>query len=126
MPYCANCGRRYEVGTRFCSNCGKPLNNRYETLGSEGEPKKRRLQERDKRCPYCNSMGKVDGPIGGDITETCPVCKGRRYNLIPEDWLKCSECSSTGEFTYGSGIAYTRKPCPECKGTGWAESGVGR
>lgn len=47
-------------------------------------------QERDKLCPYCNGKGNVDGPIDGSLTVTCSVCKGRRYNLIPEDWGKCT------------------------------------
>ena len=40
-------------------------------------------------------------PMRGEITNTCPVCRGRRYNLIPEDWLDCKECGGTGEFSYG-------------------------
>ena len=121
MPYCPKCGNYYYVDAHSCSTCGELLAGQAGKTGDAADEHKTvRKQEKDKRCPFCNSTGKVDGPIGGDITVTCPVCRGRRYNLIPEDWLKCSDCGATGEFTYGSGIAYTRKPCPECKGTGWS------
>jgi DnaJ-class molecular chaperone len=120
MPYCPKCGNQYYAGSQSCSTCGQPLAEQAEyTENRRIEPETVRHQERDKPCPYCHGTGKVDGPIGGEIMVTCPVCKGRRYNLIPEDWLKCSECGATGEFTYGAGMAYTRKPCHECKGTGW-------
>jgi hypothetical protein len=123
MPYCPKCGNHYYVGTSSCSTCGESLTEEAKKTGdSGGEHKTVRKQERDKRCPYCNSTGKVDGPIGGDIIVTCPVCRGKRYNLIPEDWIWCKECNGTGEFTFGSGTAAVRKPCPECKGTGWLES----
>jgi DnaJ-class molecular chaperone len=119
MPYCSSCGSHYYEGTLVCS-CGKTLVGQGKTTeASKGQSKKERKQERDKICPYCNGKGNVVGPFGGEITITCPVCRGRRYNLIPEDWLKCNECQASGEFTYGSGIASVRKPCPECKGTGW-------
>jgi DnaJ-class molecular chaperone len=76
-------------------------------------------QEKTRECPYCNSTGKVEGAISGPATVTCPVCNGRRYNMIPGDWLKCEECGGTGEFSFGSEEATFRKPCPECKGKGW-------
>jgi DNA-directed RNA polymerase subunit RPC12/RpoP len=123
MALCANCGEHYYDRAHFCSNCGKPIDGEHKKVEYSGaEPKSQHKQEKDKRCPYCNSTGKVDGPIGGDLTVTCPVCKGRRYNLIPEDWLKCSKCGSAGGFAYGAGSAYVRKLCPECKGAGWLES----
>jgi len=124
MPYCPKCGNFYYVGTRSCSTCGESLGEPADKTGaSGGEYRARRKQERDKRCPYCKATGKVEGPIGGEITITCPVCRGRRYNLIPEDWLWCRECLGAGEFIYGSQGATFRKPCPECNGTGWVKSG---
>jgi hypothetical protein len=117
MPYCPKCGNHYYVGTHSCSACGQLLVEQPNRTG--GETKK---SKRDKLCPYCNATGRVDGRMGGPSTIPCPVCNGRRYNFISEDWLKCSECGGTGQFTFGAGIAYTRKPCPDCKGTGWAES----
>jgi hypothetical protein len=123
MPYCPKCGNYYDVGTRSCSTCGQLFAEQIERTGNiGGEPETVRKQERDRRCPYCNARGSLEGPINGPPTVTCPVCKGRRYNLIPEDWLKCSKCGSTGGFAYGAGIAYVRKLCPECKGAGWLES----
>lgn len=123
MPYCPKCGNFYYIGTRSCSTCGELLAGPAEKTGiTGGEYRTARKQERDKRCPYCNSTGKIDGPIGGEITVTCPVCRGRRYNLIPEDWLWCRECLGTGEFTYGNSKATFRKPCPECNGTGWIKN----
>jgi DnaJ-class molecular chaperone len=121
MLYCQRCGKRYDVDARYCSNCGNPLIDRKETVrDSQIETSRTRKRERENRCPYCNATGSVEGPMSGPETVTCPVCNGRRYNSIPEDWLKCRECGSTGEFTYGSGNAISRKPCPECKGKGWA------
>lgn len=121
MPYCSNCGNYYYEGTLTCS-CGKSLKapkTNCRDVGGESKPV--RKQERDKLCPYCNGKGNVDGPIDGSLTVTCSVCKGRRYNLIPEDWGKCTECNGIGEFTYGVGIGKVRKPCPNCQGTGWKE-----
>jgi hypothetical protein len=119
MPYCPKCRSHYYIGSRYCSNCGELLVGQAEkTSGTGGEYKSARIQERDKRCPYCNCSGNVDGPIGRDVTVTCPVCKGRRYNLIPEDWLLCRTCKGTGEYTYST----ERKPCLNCKGTGWVPS----
>jgi DnaJ-class molecular chaperone len=74
-------------------------------------------QERTRPCVYCHSSGKIEGEVA---PEPCPVCKGRRYNQIPGDWLKCAECGGTGEFTFGAVKANFRKPCPECEGRGWA------
>jgi DnaJ-class molecular chaperone len=77
-----------------------------------------------KRCPYCYGIGRVDGPAGSEIIVTCPSCKGRRYNFIPDDFQICTECEGTGEFIYSSEIAYVRKTCPECKGTGWTSGQI--
>jgi DnaJ-class molecular chaperone len=76
-------------------------------------------QEKTRPCPFCSSTGSIEGPMGGPTATSCPVCKGRRHNQIPGDWLKCAECGGTGEFTFGAGKANFRKPCPECEGSGW-------
>ena len=123
MPYCSKCGRFYYVTSRSCSTCGELFLEQVEKAGDTGSRfQSARRPERDKRCPYCNSTGKVDGPAGGEITVTCPVCRGKRYNLIPENWLWCKECDGTGEYIYGNGVAKFRKPCLDCKGTGWMNS----
>jgi DNA-directed RNA polymerase subunit M/transcription elongation factor TFIIS len=122
MPYCPKCGNHYYPNTRICSTCGETLSGQAEKrLDIDSEHKSVRKQEKDKRCPYCNSTGRVEGPVAGDVSVACPVCRGRRYNLIPEDWIWCKECNGSGEFIYGSGLASVRKPCPDCKGTGWVE-----
>ncbi len=73
----------------------------------------------DRRCPYCNGTGKVDGPTGGDAIVACPACKGRRYNFVPDDSQLCRKCHGTGEFIYASRDEYVKKLCLECKGIGW-------
>ena len=123
MPYCPKCGNFYYVGIRSCSTCGELLLGPREEMGdTNGEYKPVWKGEIDKRCPYCNSTGKVDGPINGEKFLTCPVCKGRRYNLIPEDWVWCRRCLGKGELKYGNITASFRKPCPSCNGTGWIKN----
>jgi DnaJ-class molecular chaperone len=119
MPYCPKCGNFYYAGSSSCSTCGGLFVGQAEKKGgTSGEYKTARKQARDKRCPYCNSTGRVAAPVGRDVTETCPVCKGRRFNLILEDWQQCKRCKGKGEYTY----SIVRKPCLECKGTGWLEN----
>jgi hypothetical protein len=113
MQQCPVCRRTFSADARYCSYCGKPLVDHEIKSHSEETPIKPRKQEREKPCPFCHSTGKIDIPMRGEINLVCPVCKGRRYNFIPEDYRECIECSGTGEFTYGTGIGYTRKPCPE-------------
>jgi DnaJ-class molecular chaperone len=120
MPYCSSCGNYYYEGTLTC-NCGKSLKRKINISGVGDESKIAHVQKKDKLCPYCNGKGNIDGPVNGSVTVTCSVCKGRRYNLIPEDWQKCNECNGVGEFIYGMGIGKVRKPCPNCQGTGWKE-----
>ena len=83
----------------------------YETIGTQ-----------DKRCPYCRGIGTVDATASGIKIITCPVCKGRKYNFIPEGSQICKECYGAGEFVSENAAAYTRNPCPQCKGTGWTIS----
>ena len=118
MPYCPKCGNFYYSGTLSCSTCGQLLNSVGKPKVTGGEFSTVRKQTREKRCPYCNSLGNVNGPVGRDAIAICPVCKGRRYNLIPEDWHGCKRCNGTGEYAY----SIIRKPCLECKGTGWVGS----
>jgi DnaJ-class molecular chaperone len=119
MRTCPDCGKSCANDAKYCSYCGIPFDNWGIKRESEEIVVKSRKQEREKRCPFCQNTGRLDMPMRGEITVTCPVCRGRRYNLIPEDWLGCKECGGTGEFSFGFGLAYTRKPCPECKGTAW-------
>jgi DnaJ-class molecular chaperone len=119
MRMCPDCGKSCADDARYCSYCGIPLDNWGMKRDSEEIIVKSQKQERTRPCPFCSSTGRLDMPMRGENTLTCPVCKGRRYNLIPKDWLSCKECGGSGEFTYGFGFSYTRKPCPECKGTGW-------
>ena len=119
MPYCPKCGDFYYIGTSHCSTCGRLLTGPREP---DSGFKPARKQQQDKPCQYCHSTGKVDQPVGGSATTTCPVCKGRRHNLIPEDWQWCRMCFGSGELTYGNSNETFRKPCPECNGTGWAKS----
>jgi hypothetical protein len=83
----------------------------YETIGIH-----------DKRCPYCRGTGKVDASASGIKIVACPVCRGRKYNFIPESSPICKECYGTGEFISDNAIAYVRNPCPQCQGTGWTKS----
>jgi hypothetical protein len=83
----------------------------YETIGIH-----------DKRCPYCRGTGKVDATASGIKIITCPVCKGRKYNFIPENSQICKECFGVGEYIAANTAAYIRNPCPQCKGTGWTKS----
>ncbi len=122
MPYCPKCGRFFYTGTRSCSTCGELLEGQMEKRrDAAGGYKTVNKQEKDRRCPYCQGTGKVEGPIEGELIVTCPVCRGRRYNLIPQYWLWCKECDGKGEYIFGNNAARFRNPCPECKGTGWVE-----
>jgi DnaJ-class molecular chaperone len=73
-------------------------------------------------CVYCNTTGQRPGPLGIATPLPCNVCKGRGYNLIPEDWSECAECGGTGKVTYVFGIARMDKRCTACHGEGWAEA----
>jgi DnaJ-class molecular chaperone len=116
MPYCPKCRNFYYVGSVTCSTCGESLAEQaVKTGGTVGQFIAARKKEAERQCPYCRSSGKVKAPVGRDSTVTCPVCNGRRYNLIPEDWLRCKRCEGTGEYNYST----VRKPCLVCKGTGW-------
>ena len=116
MPYCPNCGNHYYEGTKICE-CGQLLGKQDVETAAKSTPKSKFHLE--KPCRFCHTIGKIEEPIDGKFSITCPVCGGRRYNLIPEDWVPCGECLGSGEFAHGSGAAIVRKPCLECKGIGW-------
>lgn len=76
-----------------------------------------RLVRRD--CAYCDGMGQRPGPLGMASPVPCNVCKGRGYNLLPEDWVECCDCGGTGKVIHTVGIACIPRKCTECRGKGW-------
>ncbi len=121
MPFCPNCGRSIRGGDSFCSQCGANLRAHIESEGVQyGNSESRPTRDMERECAYCRGSGLVDGPLGPANQIRCPVCKGRRYNLVPDDWKRCKDCGGRGEELYGGGITKSRRRCPMCGGIGWA------
>ena len=120
MPFCQNCGHAFIASETFCGNCSTRLNVRVNHHGSQGIENNKSLQDVEKECPYCKGSGKVkDQLLFWGVS--CPVCKGRRTNLVPGNWIKCQACEGTGSKVFDSGIGNgkARRPDPNCWGKGW-------
>ncbi len=122
MPYCPSCGRSVRAGVRFCSECGARLDIQAESMGIQHqEHASKRSPDAPTKCPYCGGSGQVLGLLDVATPIRCPVCKGSGSNLMPADWRQCKDCNGTGQQFYdGGGITEARRPCPNCKGAGWA------
>lgn len=70
----------------------------------------------EKRCPYCHGQGTVPDPLGVlSPRAPCPICSGRKFNLVPRDANPCSFCKSLGKIEVEGGGTTI---CPDCHGIG--------
>lgn len=64
--YCKECGKQISEDSKFCSQCGSPVNI---VLGVDGSGKRRTFYKGVvQRCPFCNE-------IVNDSDIICPSCK---------------------------------------------------
>ena len=111
MPYCSRCGRCAGEGASFCTECGGRVD--VGTVGAIRRP-----------CAFCRGTG-CDPTGMGFPPHQCPVCQGRRYNLVPRNHTGCDPCGGTGigrrhDFGF-QGVGTVHDPCEICAGTGWSE-----
>jgi DnaJ-class molecular chaperone len=71
----------------------------------------------EKRCSFCHGQGTVPDPQGVlSSRAACPICAGRKFNLVPRDANPCGFCKSLGKIEGEGGEA---KICPDCHGIGF-------
>ena len=105
MKICQNCVIQLTPNFNFCPFCGHPLKTIKNFKQGQKGPGVQGAKIK-KGCAYCNQTG--HNILGG----VCPVCKGKRYNIISSNYQHCNDCNGTGHYLLGG-------PCPECKGTGY-------
>lgn len=75
-------------------------------------------------CAYCKKTG-----MDYDGLSICPVCRGKKRNLVREPVVMCAFCKGSGASSRaaacrvckGKGLVHVEEPveqCPECHGKG--------
>ena len=117
MAYCQNCGKQVGTNDMFCKNCGTKLPSSPDDEKSASQPKEKPLVKR--RCPVCKD---TDGADPRSLTglSNCPVCNGRKFNLVPENMPQCINCGGTGIIQSDGLIGDSDQICRICGGKGYA------
>ena len=68
MPYCSHCGNKIDVNAKFCSCCGKAI----DESGQSRTTRTQTFQGDIKKCPAC-------GAEAPSMTAFCPEC-GHEFN----------------------------------------------
>jgi hypothetical protein len=119
MAFCPYCGELVAGADSFCRRCGRELNPSARgapifPVGDSG------FGNVKKTCPVCEHSSGTD-PRGFGFSR-CPVCHGRRYNLVPKNTPGCMSCGGTGMIPF-NGLNITGsldRVCEICGGTGYA------
>jgi hypothetical protein len=116
MAYCPKCRKQVGANDRFCTNCGSKL-PRYTGDDKVASPPKEKPLVR-RRCPPCKDTDGAD-PRGFGFSN-CPVCHGRKYNLLPENMPQCINCGGTGIIQSDGPIGDSDQICGICGGKGYS------
>lgn len=117
MAYCQKCGKPVGANDSFCKKCGNKLSR------SAGDDKvaspPRGSANVKRRCPVCRD---TDGADPRSLTglSNCPVCNGRKFNLVPENIPQCINCGGTGMIQYDGPIGDSDEICEICGGKGYS------
>ena len=101
--YCINCGKELIPNSKFCNNCGNPVNNvieREEVKTEDASERKIEYEGKVYKCPNC-------GEVLNSFVINCPACghelrDSRRCESIEELSRKLEEIENNRE---NSGLA---------------------
>ena len=119
MAFCPYCGDIVVNTDAFCRKCGHELamSTRVAPIFPVGDSSYVNVK---KTCTVCKHSGGTD-PRGFGFSR-CPVCHGRRFNLIPQNTPGCRSCGGTGIIPFGglNILGSLDRVCEICGGTGYS------
>ena len=80
----------------------------------DDRPKDERPKTIKLKCGFCGASGRRPN----EPFKTCPVCRGRKYNVfnVPPKPEICSVCNGSGRE-----LGFSLQPDPNCRGTGYIQ-----
>ena len=76
------------------------------------------------QCRHCQATGHVPFSLGGGnkANSRCPVCKGIKTLVIPDENQLCPVCLGAKKVPVkAAGLTYT-EPCATCNETGFVDA----
>lgn len=120
MAYCPNCGEQVRATDIFCRRCRYSLSHHNgddrlvpPSRGNTNVPNVKRT------CPICRQTEGTDPRKFG--FSNCPVCHGRRFNLVPQNMPECRNCGGEGIIRSKGFRIFgdSDRICEICEGTGY-------